>query len=117
MSKNNIFDNNTQQIGKTDLVKIYYQGLLTNLLNPKVALFFLALLPQFVNPHNVNGPIPFLLLGVTFMTTGTVWCLILAYSASTITKALRNNNKFGKIMQKVSGVILIGLGVKILTDK
>lgn len=117
MEKNNIFDGNNQQIVKGDLLKIYRQGLFTNLLNPKVALFFLSLLPQFINPDNANGPIPFLILGVTFMTTGTLWCLFLAHSASLITKTLRENDRIGKIMQKVSGFVFIGLGIKILMDK
>ena len=117
IERNNLFDNKTQKIETTDLFKIYRQGLLTNVLNPKMALFFLSLLPQFINPHYANGPIPFLILGLTFMTTGTIWCLILAYSASLITKTLRNNDRIGKIMQKISGFIFIGLGIKILTDK
>lgn len=117
IDRNQMFDNNTQKIESTDLFKIYRQGLLTNVLNPKVALFFLSLLPQFINPHYANGPIPFLILGVTFMTTCTIWCLILAYSASLITKTLRNNDSIGKIMQKISGFIFIGFGIKILTDK
>jgi len=117
IERNNLFDNKTQKIETTDLFKIYRQGLLTNVLNPKVALFFLSLLPQFINPHYANGPIPFLILGVTFMTTGTIWCLILAYSASLITKTLRNNDRIGKIMQKISGFIFIGLGLKLLINK
>jgi len=117
IEKSNIFDNDSQVIEKTDLFKIYRQGLMTNVLNPKVALFFLSLLPQFINPHYANGPVPFLILGLTFMTTGTIWCLILAYSASYITKTLRDNDRIGKIMQKISGMIFIGLGIKILNDK
>jgi threonine/homoserine/homoserine lactone efflux protein len=115
--KNNLFDNKSQKIETTDLFKIYRQGLITNVLNPKVALFFLSLLPQFINPHYATGPIPFLILGATFMTTGTIWCLILAYSASFITNALRDKDRIGKIMQKISGFIFILLGIKILTDR
>jgi len=113
IEKNNLFDNNAQQMGKPDLLKIYRQGLLTDLLNPKVALFFLSLLPQFINPHYTNGPIPFLILGLTFTTTGTIWCLFLAHSASYITKTLRNNEKIGKWMQKISGLVFIGLGISL----
>ena len=113
IEKNNLFDNNAQQMGKPDLLKIYRQGLLTDLLNPKVALFFLSLLPQFINPHYTNGPIPFLILGLTFTTTGTIWCLFLAHSASYITKTLRNNEKIGKWMQKISGIVFIGLGISL----
>ena len=115
--RNNLFDNSQQLIGTTDLFKIFRQGMYTNVLNPKVALFFLSFLPQFINPQNVNGPIPFLILGATFMTTGTIWCLVLAHSASFITKTLRDNDRIGKIMQKISGLIFIGIGVKIFIEK
>jgi threonine/homoserine/homoserine lactone efflux protein len=105
------------EIERLNLKKIYRQGVLTNVLNPKVALFFLAFLPQFIDPDYVQGAIPFLILGLTFMTTGTIWCLFLAYSSSMITGTLRKNDKIGKIMQKLSGLIFIGLGVKLLTNK
>lgn len=117
IEKNNLFDSQHQQLGTTDLFKIYRQGLLTNVLNPKVALFFLSLLPQFINPHYANGALPFLILGATFFATGTTWCLILAYSASFISKTLRENDKIGKILQKLSGFVFIGLGIKILTER
>lgn len=117
VEKNNLFDNKTQQLETTKLIKIYRQGLLTNVLNPKVALFFLSFLPQFINPHYANGPVPFLILGLTFMTTGTLWCFILAYSSSFISKTLRDNDRIGKVMQKISGFVFIGLGIKILADK
>jgi len=93
------------------------QGLFTNVLNPKVALFFLTFLPQFIKPEVADGTVPFLILGLTFFMTGTLWCFILAYSASIITSSFRNNYKIGKIMQKLSGLIFIGLGIKILMDK
>jgi threonine/homoserine/homoserine lactone efflux protein len=96
-----------------DLFKIYRQGFLTNLLNPKVALFFLSFLPQFIHPSHTHGPIPFLILGGTFLTTGTLWCLFLAYAASRMTAVLRDNTRIGSIMQKLSGVVFIGLGLQI----
>ena len=108
-----IFENKHVDFERTDLLRIYRQGVLTNVLNPKVALFFLSFLPQFIHPESAHGPIPFLILGGTFMVTGFLWCLFLAYSASIMTTALRNNEKIGKFMQKVSGAVFIGLGLQL----
>lgn len=99
--------------GRPDLWKIYRQGVLTNVLNPKVALFFLTFLPQFIDPSNAYGPLPFLLLGGTFIFTGTAWCLVLAYSASFMTGALRNNSRVGTMLQRLSGTVLVGLGLNL----
>lgn len=117
IDKKKLFDNENKSFENSDLWKIYRQGVVTNVLNPKVALFFLSFLPQFINPEYANGPVPFLILGSTFMITGTLWCLILAWAASLITKTLRNNQKVGNFLQKFSGVVFIGLGLNILFDK
>ncbi len=117
LDKKALYDTSTQKTISLDLGKIYRQGIFTNVLNPKVALFFLAFLPQFINPEYASGFLPFMILGVTFMTTGTLWCLFLAYASSQITKTLRKNDKIGIIMQKISGLIFIGLGIKLLTQK
>jgi RhtB (resistance to homoserine/threonine) family protein len=117
LDKSSIFENESMKFENVDLIKIYRQGFLTNLLNPKVAIFFLSLMPQFIKPAYVNGPIPFLILGLTFITTGTIWCLFLAYSASSMTKILRENNKIGLIMQKISGGIFIALGLQLLLKR
>ena len=95
---------------------IYRQGILTNVLNPKVALFFLSFLPQFINPDLAQGPLPFLLLGGTFLVTGSTWFMILATTAALMTKALRENKKIGLILNKVSGMIFIGFGLKLAFD-
>jgi threonine/homoserine/homoserine lactone efflux protein len=102
---------------RPDLWKIYRQGVLTNVLNPKVALFFLTFLPQFIDPANTYGPLPFLLLGGTFLTTGTIWCLVLAYSASFMTGALRNNSRMGTLLQRLSGTVLVGLGLNLAFNR
>ena len=105
----------TQQNGfeSEDLLKIYRQGVITNVLNPKVALFFLSFLPQFIRPEQTHGPLPFLILGATFLTTGTLWCLFLAYAASVMTTTLRNNSQIGQLLQKFSGVVFVGLGLQL----
>ena len=105
------------QVNDGRLTEIYRQGVLTNVLNPKVALFFLSFLPQFVNPQYAKGPLPFLLLGLTFTMTGTIWCFIVAYSAASLTKRLRQNQMLLKIMQKICGFVFICLGLQLAVRK
>lgn len=94
---------------------IYLQGLLTNVLNPKVALFFLSFMPQFIDPQNSYGITPFIILGATFLTTGTLWCLLLVAFSSDVTAFLRQSGKAAGLMNKVCGGIYLLLGVKLLT--
>lgn len=101
---------------KTKSNRIYVSGILTNVLNPKVALFFLAFLPQFINPEHANSYIPFLILGLTFVTTGTIWCLLLAIFSSKLSKRIRENYRLKKWLDKTTGVVFIALGIKLALD-
>ncbi|MEB9684732.1 homoserine lactone transporter [Bacillus thuringiensis serovar pingluonsis] len=101
---------------KLNIRKIYLQGLLTSLTNPKVSLFFIAFLPQFIDTK-ASGPMPFIILGLTFTVTGLLWCLFVAYFSSYVTKKLRGNQKIGMILNKVTGMIFIGMGLKLLQTK
>jgi threonine/homoserine/homoserine lactone efflux protein len=107
------FESRRLSFERSDLLKIYWQGILTNVLNPKVALFFLSFLPQFIDAENAYGPLPFLILGGTFTTTSAVWCLFLAYASSIMTNTLRNNEKVAKSLQKLSGTVFIMLGLQL----
>ena len=93
--------------------EIYVSGMLTNILNPKVALFFLAFLPQFIITGHEHSMVSFLILGATFIFTGTIWCLCLALFASLLTGKLTKRGTYVNFLHKVSGVIFIGLGVKL----
>ncbi|MBZ4225979.1 LysE family translocator [Bacillus wiedmannii] len=101
---------------KLNIGKIYLQGLLTSLTNPKVSLFFIAFLPQFIDTK-ASGPMPFIILGITFTVTGLLWCLFVAFFSSYVTKKLRGNQKVGMILNKVTGIIFIGMGLKLLQTK
>lgn len=103
------------QSGKTASHKsTFWQGLLVDVLNPKVALFFLSFLPQFIEPQNQYGALPFILLGLTFILTGTIWLLILVYFSASITTLLRQSSAAAKLMDKICGSIYLLLGIKLL---
>lgn len=104
------------EVHKLNIRKIYVQGILTSLTNPKVSLFFLSFLPQFIDTK-ASGPIPFLILGLTFTTTGLLWCLFVSYFSSYVTKKLRGHQKIGLILNKVTGIIFIGMGIRLFQTK
>ena len=103
----------TSSFSSIHLNKIYRDAVLTNVLNPKVAMFFIAFLPQFIDPLYTNSFVPFMLLGITFTTTGTIWCLVLANFSAYLFVKLRSHSKFSAYLSKVCGAVLIGLGIKI----
>lgn len=93
--------------------ELYRQGVLTNLLNPKVALFFLSFLPQFVNQQAEVIFAPFMILGMVFFTTGSIWCMVLVYGSSWLTDKYRNRTSMGGILKKLTGTLFVGLGIKL----
>ncbi|HEX3012443.1 MAG TPA: LysE family translocator [Syntrophomonadaceae bacterium] len=97
--------------------KIFLQAIMTNVLNPKVALFFLAFLPQFIDPANRYGPLPFLLLGITFIFTGTIWGLVLAMGTSYFAGKVDSNPQVAGFLNKITGIIFMGLGLNLLRAK
>lgn len=97
--------------------RIFLEGVLTNSLNPKVALFFLSFLPQFIAPDNSYGVLPFLALGLTFVTTGTLWCQVLAIFSASMTNHMKKNQKISSMLNKITGIVFVALGIKLLGAK
>ena len=115
--RSQLFESCRSDFQHEDLIKIYRQGVITNVLNPKVALFFLSFLPQFIRAEQGHGPLPFLILGATFLMAGTLWCLFLAYAASMMTSTLRRNAQIGQALQKLSGIVFVGLGLQLASKQ
>jgi threonine/homoserine/homoserine lactone efflux protein len=82
-----------------------------------VALFFLAFLPQFVAPSADSRILAFLFLGGVFMSTGTIWCLVLAWFGSAIGWRLCSNATIGSRLERASGALFVGLGIKLAVSK
>ena len=117
-NKSQLITDTATENKSTNYLKIYRDGIFTNVLNPKVALFFIAFLPQFIDPTIKNTVLPFITLGLTFITTGTIWCLILATFASSIFARLKNNKRVSTYINKICGMALIALGIKVaLTNR
>jgi threonine/homoserine/homoserine lactone efflux protein len=97
----------------TSLRNIFWQGFLTNVLNPKVALFFLAFLPQFVAADAPSKPLAFFFLGAIFDVNGTIWNLGVAWSAARITGSLGPGASFKKWFNRCVGGVFIGVGLRL----
>ena len=90
--------------------QIYRRGLITNLLNVKVILFFVSFLPQFIHPVE-GGTGAFLLLGSIFLITGILWWLTAAYFASKIAGKIKSYTKTSKLLGILSGFLIAGTGI------
>jgi threonine/homoserine/homoserine lactone efflux protein len=104
-------------IEPASLWTVFRQGVVTNVLNPKVALFFLAFLPQFVDPSRGGVPAQLLLLGVIFNVSGTLVNLTVALLASRAGSWGRSRMGGGARVQRLSGAVFLGLGVRLAVQQ
>jgi RhtB (resistance to homoserine/threonine) family protein len=95
----------------------FRQGVFTNILNPKVALFFLAFLPQFIDPASNVKVLAFLMLGFAFVTTGAIWCLFLVWFASAFSERLRTNETIAHWLNRTAGALFVFLGLRLASAK
>ncbi|MGY3448203.1 LysE family translocator [Bradyrhizobium sp. USDA 4353] len=95
------------------LGQVFWQGALTNVLNPKVAMFFLAFLPQFVAADAPHKPLAFLLLGTIFIVNGTIWCLGVAIVAARAARRVRGSSAALLWLNRAIGGLFVYLGVRI----
>ncbi|HEV8284797.1 MAG TPA: LysE family translocator [Chitinophagaceae bacterium] len=97
--------------------KIFFQGMLTNILNPKVAIFFLSFLPQFINLQSAYLKEQIAFLGLWFDVQGTLILMIVAMITGVFRNLLQKNTAFWNWQEKMTGVILLSLGVKMFFTK
>jgi threonine/homoserine/homoserine lactone efflux protein len=95
------------------LREVFWQGALTNALNPKVALFFLAFLPQFVATDAPHQALAFLFLGGVFVLNGTLWCLCVGALAAKASSRLRGSGRAQLWINHILGGVFVGLGIRV----
>jgi threonine/homoserine/homoserine lactone efflux protein len=97
--------------------KIFAQGFLTNVLNPKVALFFLAFMPQFISADAPNKALAFVILGCIFNINGTLWCNALALFTAQASARIKLNPAVSQWLNRVTGGLFVWLGVKLALSR
>jgi len=96
--------------------KLFKQGIVTNALNPKVAVFFLSFLPQFIDPLSPFFKIQLFALGIWFNLQSTLILIIVAVVLGRVNGFFKQNPKVWLIQEKVTGAILIVLGIKLALE-
>jgi threonine/homoserine/homoserine lactone efflux protein len=96
---------------------VFWQGFLSDALNPKVAMFYLALLPQFVQPHAAHGTLQLLILGLTFNMVALPINLVLVLASSKVTDALRRNGTMASWLHKAMGAMFVRLGLRLAAER
>jgi threonine/homoserine/homoserine lactone efflux protein len=97
---------------------LFLQGVLSNVLNPKIAIFFLAFLPQFVDKGSSHITLQMVILGLTFAGMGLCFLLVVGYSSGSLGGWLTHRPHYTQYLQRLAGGILLGLGIRLaLTER
>lgn len=92
---------------------LFIQGFLTNLLNPKVAVFFLAFVPQFISASAEHKALAFIFLGCIFNFNGMLWCHCLALTSAYASQKLRLNRHLSSLLNRLIGLMFVSFGIKL----
>lgn len=101
------------RVSETRLRTLFRQGFLTNVLNPKVALFFMAFMPQFIDPAATLKPLDFLSLGLIFDVVGTLWSVVLITAVTLGGQRLRPGARLKAWLERSVGVMFVALGIRL----
>ncbi len=110
-------DLTSQHLKAESLASIFRQGAITNVLNPKVAIFFLAFLPQFINAQRGSVVLQIIVLGLIFNVGGTLVNLAVAYAGGILGELLRRNQAIARLQRQFTGLIFVGLGLRLAWQK
>lgn len=100
-----------------NLIEIFKQGVLINVLNPKIAVFFLAFIPQFIEANSTQKPMAFLLLGLIFNLNSTVIMMVVVWLTVKAKDTFKLMGGQGRYIKKILGVGFIALGAKLAIDR
>lgn len=99
------------------LKTIFWQGFVSDALNPKVAIFFISLLPQFIQPESGNTLNQLMLLGLTVNIIALPINLAIVWFSHSVTKQLRQSNRVSRALNNTMGVVFIGLGLRLANEQ
>lgn len=100
-----------------DYKKLYYRGIIMNITNPKVSIFFLAFLPQFTNPNLGSIPLQMLLLGILFLIAALLVFSLIALYCAKLGKIINKSDKSQKILNKLVSLVFVALAIKLISTK
>ncbi|SAL24831.1 LysE type translocator protein [Caballeronia peredens] len=105
-----------EKVAPKSLRQLFAQGFVTNVLNPKVVLFFVSFFPQFVAADSQHKTLAFLTLGVVFIAMSTVWNGFVAWIAGSVTERFAGKSGVKKWLDRGVGGAFVGLGIKLATS-
>ncbi|WP_250511869.1 LysE family translocator [Caballeronia sp. INDeC2] len=106
----------SEKAAPKSLLQLFAQGFVTNVLNPKVVLFFVSFFPQFVAADSQHKTLAFLTLGIVFIAMSTVWNSFVAWIAGSVTARFAGKSGVKKWLDRGVGSAFVGLGIKLATS-
>jgi threonine/homoserine/homoserine lactone efflux protein len=118
-----ILSNTSSAIDSSDnaaqlsIKSIFWQGFISDVLNPKVAIFFISLLPQFIQADNNNTFTQLIILGITVNIIALLINFVLVWFSHSVSSNLKQSNRVSKVLNNVMGTIFISLGLKLAAEQ
>lgn len=102
---------------RRSLTRIARQATVTNLLNPKIIVFYLAFLPQFVDRHSGDVALQFAVLGASFVAVGLIIDLAVGITSGRLGRRLARSTRLARVLDRVAGVVFLGLAARLASER